>query len=67
MIGIVKALKLSAVTCLSQCAASLRLNGENFISLILAYFSGLNNEMRTADGNLVEKLKHALSVNVIHE
>lgn len=67
MIGIVKALKLSAVTCLSQCAASLRLNGENFISLILAYFSGLNNEMRTAGGNLVEKLKHALSVNVIHE
>lgn len=67
MIGIVKALKLSAVTCLSQCAASLRLNGENFISLILAYFSGLNNEMRTANGNLVEKLKHALSVNVIHE
>lgn len=67
MIGIVKALKLSAVTCLSQCAASLRLNGENYISLILAYFSGLNNEMRTAEGNLVEKLKHALSVNVIHE
>ena len=67
MIGIIKALKLSTATCLSQCAASLRINGDNFISLILAYFSGLNNEMRNTEGNILQKLKNALSINIIHE
>lgn len=65
--GVTKALKLSVVTALSQCAANLRPNGNGIITLILAYFSGLSNEMHNTDGKLLAKLKHTLSVSVLNE
>lgn len=67
ILGITKSLKLSSVTALSQCAASLRLSGNNFISLILAYFSGLNNEMRNIEGNIIVKLSKTLAATKLIE
>lgn len=60
--GIKKATKLSAVSALSQCAASLRPNGTGLVSLVLAYFGGLNKAFRDADGegNFIGKLKVVL-------
>ncbi len=60
--GIRKAIKLSAVSALSQCAASLRPKGNGLISLVLSYFNGLNKTFRNAEGegNFIGKLKVAL-------
>ena len=60
--GIRKATKLSAVSALSQCAASLRPNGNGLVSLVLAYFGGLNKAFRDAEGegNFIGKLKVVL-------
>lgn len=65
--GIIKALKLSAVSALSQCAASLRPNGNGLISMVLAYFNGLSNVLRNCDGNIINKLKTTLKATELVE
>ena len=65
--GITKSLKLSAVSALSQCAASLRPNGNGIISLVLAYFNGLSNVLRNSEGNIVNKLRNALQSSQLIE
>jgi len=63
LVGVSQALKLSAVSALSQCIASLRPEGNSLVALTLKYFRGLSNTMRKADGNIVKKVKCALSSN----
>jgi len=56
-----QAMKLSAVSALSQCVASLRPEGNSLVALTLKFFRGLSDAMRNADGNVVQKVKFALS------
>jgi len=67
MVGIIKAIKLSSVSALSQCAANLRPSGDSFISLILAYFSGLNTKMSQTQGNIIVKLSKSLAATELVE
>lgn len=65
--GITKSLKLSAVSALSQCAASLRPEGNGIIPLVLAYFNGLSNVLRNSEGNIINKLKLSLKATELTE
>ena len=66
-VGIEQALKLSAVSALSQCAASIRPNGDSLVARSLAYFRGLSNKLRDTEGNILKKVRAALSANEISE
>lgn len=59
-IGIEKALKLSAVSALSQCAASLRPPESSLLGLSLAYYRTLSDRFRDTKGNPVARLKKVL-------
>ena len=59
-IGIEKALKLSAVSALSQCAASLRPPESSLLGLSLAYYRKLSDRFRDTKGNPVARLKKTL-------
>lgn len=61
LVGILQAMKLSAVSALSQCVASLRPEGDSLVALTLKYFRGLSNAMRKTNGNIIKKIKFALS------
>jgi heptaprenyl diphosphate synthase len=61
LVGVSQAMKLSAVSALSQCVASLRPEGNSLVALTLKFFRGLSDAMRNADGNVVQKVKFALS------
>ncbi|MCQ2591331.1 MAG: Gx transporter family protein [Treponema sp.] len=65
LVGIEKALKLSIVSCLSQCMASMRTSGNSLVGLTLQYFKGLSNIFRQSDGNLIKKINTTLSTNEI--
>ena len=67
MTGIEKAIKLSALTALSQCAANIRPKGNGLIATSFAYFGGLCKIMNTAEGNLIKRVKSSLSATVINE
>lgn len=67
MTGIEKAVKLSALTALSQCAANIRPKGNGLIATSFAYFGGLCKIMNTAEGNLIKRIKASLSATVINE
>lgn len=67
LVGIQQALKLSAVTALSQCAASLRPAGNSLIARALAYFRGLSNVLRSTEGNILKKIKTALSATEVYD
>lgn len=67
MTGIEKAIKLSALTALSQCAANIRPKGNGLIATSFAYFGGLCKIMNTAEGNLIKRVKTSLSATVINE
>jgi heptaprenyl diphosphate synthase len=58
--GIEKALKLSAVSALSQCAASLRPPESSLLGLSLAYYRTLSDRFRDTKGNPVARLKKVL-------
>lgn len=64
-LGIVQALKLSTVSALSQCAANIQLPGKSLPALTLAYFRGLANTLRAADGNIIKKIRTALAATEI--
>lgn len=59
--GIQKALRLSAVSALSQCLANIKLNGNGIVALSLSYFRGLQKVMDSAEGNIFIRIKTALS------
>lgn len=65
--GITKALKLSAVSALSQCAANLKPRGNSTLALVLAYFSGLSNYFRQCSGNFIQKIKMTLQAQKLTE
>lgn len=65
--GIEKAIKLSALSALSQCLASLRPAGEGILSLSLAYFGGLCKILNSSEGNLIKRTRAALSAEAIYE
>lgn len=65
--GIEKALKLSALSALSQCLASIRPTGNGILSLSLAYFGGLCKILNGSEGNLVKRTRTALSTQTIYE
>ncbi len=65
--GLNQALKLSAVSALSQCAASLRPAGDSIIALSLKYFRGLSNILRNSSGNIFKKIRLALAAVEIEE
>lgn len=65
--GLTKSLKLSAVSALSQCAASLRPSGNGIIPMVLAYFNGLSNVLRNNQGNIITRLKNTLNAAELTE
>lgn len=67
IIGITKALKLSIVSALSQCAASLKPRGDRPLALVLAYFTALSNLFRSSQGNFIQKLKTTLHAQNLTE
>ena len=67
IIGITKALKLSIVSALSQCAASLKPRGDSPLALVLAYFTALSNLFRSSQGNFIQKLKTTLQAQNLTE
>ncbi len=58
--GIEKALKLSAVSALSQCAASLRPPENSLLGMSLSYYRTLSDKFRNTKGNLFARLKATL-------
>lgn len=67
IIGITKALKLSIVSALSQCAASLKPRGDRPLALVLAYFTALSNLFRSSQGTFIQKLKTTLQAQNLTE
>ena len=65
--GIEKAIKLSALSALSQCLASIRPAGEGILSVALAYFGGLCKILNSSEGNLLKRTRAALSAEAIYE
>lgn len=65
--GIEKAIKLSALSALSQCLASVRPTGNGILSLSLSYFGGLCKILNGAEGNLIKRTRSALSTQTIYE
>ncbi|MCR4938587.1 MAG: Gx transporter family protein [Treponemataceae bacterium] len=63
MSGIEKALKLSAVSALSQCAASLRPPEKSLLGLSLSYYRKLSDRFRDTKGNIFTRLKATLGSN----
>lgn len=67
IMGITKALKLSIVSALSQCAASLKPRGDRPLALVLAYFTALSNLFRSSQGNFIQKFKTTLQAQNLTE
>ena len=65
--GIEKAIKLSALSALSQCLASVRPAGNGILSLSLSYFGGLCKILNGSEGNLLKRTRSALSAEAIYE
>lgn len=63
--GVCQAMKLSAVSALSQCAANLRPQGNSLIALSPKYFRGLSNALRNSSGNIFKKIRTALATTEI--
>lgn len=67
IMGITKALKLSIVSALSQCAASLKPRGDRPLALVLAYFTALSNLFRSSQGNFIQKFITTLQAQNLTE
>ncbi|MBQ5999645.1 MAG: Gx transporter family protein [Treponema sp.] len=59
--GIIKALKLSSVSALSQCATCIKLPETSLIGKSLLYHRALSDLMRSSEGSLLKKVRTALS------
>lgn len=58
--GTAKAIRLSAASAFSQCAANLEVPKETLLGLTLSYYRALFNILKTAPGNIVHRLKTTL-------
>ena len=65
--ALIKSLKLSSVSALSQCAANFKPQGDRPLALVLSYFRGLSNIFRNTEGNFLFKLKTALQATEIQD
>lgn len=59
--GTAKALRLSATSAFSQCAANLDVPEESFTGLTLSYYRALLHILKATPGNIAQRLKTALS------
>lgn len=59
--GTAKALRLSAASAFSQCAANLDVPEKSFTGLTLSYYRALLHILKATPGNIVQRLKTALS------
>ena len=67
LMAVRKALTLSTVSALSQCAFSLRPGKESLIGLSLEYFRIMSDSFRKAEGSLFKKITCALNLEVSSE
>ena len=65
VIGLQKALRLSAVSALSQCAASLRPKEGTILSLTLSYYRAMSDRFRNTEGNILLKIKATLKLSLV--
>ncbi len=65
--GIEKAIKLSAVSALSQYATVIKISNDGIFGLTHAYYKALSDCFRTTDGSLLKKLKKTLSSTILYE
>ncbi len=61
ILGVQKALRLSAVSALSQCALSIRPPQNSILGMALANYRHLSDTLRNSEGNIFERIKFALS------
>ena len=59
--GTAKALRLSAASAFSQCAANLDVPEKSFTGLTLSYYRALLHILKATPGNIAQRLKTALS------
>ena len=59
--GIQKALRLSAVSALSQCAISLKPKSGTILAQTLEYYRAMSDTFRNTDGNIFTKLRASIS------
>ena len=60
--GIQKALRLSAVSALSQCAISLKPKNGTILAQTLEYYRAMSDTFRNTEGNVFTKLQAAISI-----
>ena len=60
--GVQKALKLSAVSALSQCAINLKPAENTILGLTIEYYKTMSNTFRNTEGSVFTKLNAALSI-----
>lgn len=60
--GLEKALKLSTVSALSQCAANLRPSENTLLGLALFYYRQLLDRFDNAEGNVLKRIKYSLGI-----
>lgn len=63
--GFIKALKISVVASLSQCAASLKPKPDSLAGMALIYFGALISSFRNSKGNLFKKIKSTLQAECL--
>ncbi|MCR4742941.1 MAG: Gx transporter family protein [Treponema sp.] len=59
--GLIKALKLSSASALSQCAASLRPSNKGLLGLTLSYYRGLSDKFKNTQGKLFKRIQETLT------
>ncbi|MCR5284314.1 MAG: Gx transporter family protein [Treponema sp.] len=64
IMGIQKALTLSSVSALSQCAVSLKPGKETLLGQSLGYYKIMNDRFRTSKGSIIQRIKYSLCINL---
>jgi heptaprenyl diphosphate synthase len=64
IMGIQKALTLSSVSALSQCAVSLKPGKETLLGQSLGYYKIMNDRFRTSKGSIIQRIKYSLCLNL---
>ena len=64
--GIEKALKLSAVSALSQCAACIKAPADTLIGKSLLYHKALSDKLRSTNGTILFKVREALGAEKLY-
>ena len=67
IMGIQKALTLSSVSALSQCAVSLKPGKETLLGQSLGYYKIMNDRFRTSSGSIIQRIKYSLCINLFEQ